>query len=32
LSQFGLRPEDVLAELTRREGVSGVTEKASRTS
>ena len=32
LSQFGLRPEDVLAELTRREGVSGIAEKAARTS
>ena len=31
LSQFGLRPEDVLAELTRREGVSGIAEKAART-
>ena len=30
LSQFGLRPEDVLAELTRREGVSGIAEKAAR--
>lgn len=32
LSQFGLRPEDVLAELTRREGVSGIAEKAARKS
>jgi phosphoribosyl-ATP pyrophosphohydrolase len=31
LSQFGLRPEDVLAELTRREGVSGIAEKVART-
>lgn len=30
LSQFGLRPEDVLAELERREGTSGIAEKASR--
>jgi phosphoribosyl-ATP pyrophosphohydrolase len=30
LSQFNLRPEDVLAELKRREGTSGITEKASR--
>lgn len=27
----GLRPEDVLAELKRREGISGIDEKASRT-
>ena len=32
LSQFGLRPEDVLAELERREGTSGIAEKASRQS
>ena len=32
LSQFGLRPEDVLAELERREGTSGIAEKASRKS
>lgn len=30
LAQFNLRPEDVLAELTRREGVSGIAEKAGR--
>ena len=30
LSKFNLRPEDVLAELRRREGTSGITEKASR--
>jgi len=30
LAQFGLRPEDVLKELERREGVSGIEEKASR--
>lgn len=30
LAHFGLRPEDVLAELARREGVSGLAEKASR--
>ena len=30
LSRFNLRPEDVLAELKRREGTSGITEKASR--
>ena len=30
LSQFNLRPEDVVAELERREGVSGIAEKASR--
>jgi phosphoribosyl-ATP pyrophosphohydrolase len=30
LSHFGLRPEQVLAELQRREGVSGLQEKASR--
>lgn len=30
LSQFNLRPEDVIKELERREGVSGITEKASR--
>lgn len=32
LTQFGLRPEDVLAELERREGTSGIAEKASRKS
>lgn len=32
LSQFELRPEDVLAELERREGTSGIAEKASRKS
>ena len=31
LSQFGLRPEDVLAELARREGISGIAEKSART-
>ena len=30
LAQFNLRPEDVLIELKRREGVSGLAEKASR--
>jgi phosphoribosyl-ATP pyrophosphohydrolase len=30
LAWHGLTPEDVLAELERREGISGVTEKASR--
>lgn len=30
LAHFGLRPEDVLAELERREGLSGLDEKASR--
>ena len=30
LAQFNLRPEDVLSELKRREGVSGIAEKASR--
>ena len=30
LSQFGLRPEDVIAELERRLGTSGVEEKAAR--
>ena len=30
ISRFNLRPEDVLAELKRREGTSGITEKASR--
>ncbi|MFM9156241.1 MAG: phosphoribosyl-ATP diphosphatase [Polynucleobacter victoriensis] len=30
LSQFNLRPEDVIAELERREGVSGIAEKAAR--
>ncbi|MBP6019334.1 MAG: phosphoribosyl-ATP diphosphatase [Burkholderiaceae bacterium] len=31
LVHYGLRPEDVLAELARREGISGLDEKASRT-
>lgn len=30
LAWHGLRPDDVLAELQRREGISGVDEKASR--
>jgi phosphoribosyl-ATP pyrophosphohydrolase len=30
LAHFGLKPEDVLAELARREGLSGLTEFASR--
>lgn len=30
LVHYGLRPEDVLAELARRQGVSGLVEKASR--
>lgn len=30
LSQFNLRPEDVITELERREGVSGIAEKAAR--
>jgi phosphoribosyl-ATP pyrophosphohydrolase len=30
LAHFGLRPEDVLNELSRREGLSGLDEKASR--
>ncbi|MGB3291184.1 MAG: phosphoribosyl-ATP diphosphatase [Burkholderiaceae bacterium] len=30
LAHYGLRPEQVLAELARREGVSGLAEKASR--
>ncbi len=30
LAQFGLRPEQVLAELARREGISGLEEFASR--
>ena len=30
LSKFNLRPEDVLAELKRREGISGIAEKADR--
>ncbi|NYT84393.1 phosphoribosyl-ATP diphosphatase [Pollutimonas harenae] len=30
LAYYGLRPEQVLAELARREGVSGLAEKASR--
>ena len=32
LSQFNLRPEDVIAEPERREGVSGIAEKAARKS
>lgn len=31
LAQFGLGPDDVLAELHRREGISGIDEKKSRT-
>lgn len=31
LTHYGLRPEDVLRELARREGLSGLEEKASRT-
>lgn len=30
LAYYGLRPEEVVAELARREGVSGLVEKASR--
>ncbi|SNT03598.1 phosphoribosyl-ATP pyrophosphatase [Noviherbaspirillum humi] len=30
LAQFDLKPQDVIAELARREGVSGIEEKASR--
>jgi phosphoribosyl-ATP pyrophosphohydrolase len=30
LSQFGLRPEDVITELERRLGTSGIEEKAAR--
>ena len=30
LAQHGLRPADVLAELRRREGISGIDEKAAR--
>ncbi len=30
LAYYGVRPEQVLQELERREGVSGITEKASR--
>jgi len=30
LSHYGLRPSDVLMELRRREGISGIDEKASR--
>lgn len=30
LAQFGLGPDDVLAELHRREGISGIDEKRSR--
>jgi phosphoribosyl-ATP pyrophosphohydrolase len=32
LAQAGLKPQDVLDELARREGLSGIAEKASRTS
>lgn len=32
LSHFGLGPDDVLAELHRREGISGIDEKKSRAS
>jgi phosphoribosyl-ATP pyrophosphohydrolase len=31
LTHFGLGPDDVLAELHRREGISGIDEKKSRT-
>ncbi|NYT37986.1 phosphoribosyl-ATP diphosphatase [Allopusillimonas soli] len=31
LAHYGLRPEQVMAELARREGVSGLAEKAART-
>ena len=31
LAQFNLTPDDVLKELARREGISGIEEKASRT-
>jgi len=31
LAKAGLKPQDVLDELARREGLSGITEKASRT-
>src|SRR5260221_11406591 len=30
LAQYGFRPADVLAELRRREGISGIDEKAAR--
>jgi phosphoribosyl-ATP pyrophosphohydrolase len=30
LAQFGLTPQDVLVELARREGISGIEEKAAR--
>lgn len=30
LSQFDLKPQDVIEELARREGISGIVEKASR--
>jgi phosphoribosyl-ATP pyrophosphohydrolase len=30
LAHYGLRPSDVLAELKRREGISGIDEKAAR--
>lgn len=32
LSRYGLGPQDVLAELQRREGISGIDEKAGRVS
>ena len=32
LAHYGLRPSDVLFELKRREGISGIDEKAARTS
>ncbi len=32
LAHYGLRPSDVLAELHRREGISGIDEKAARKS
>jgi phosphoribosyl-ATP pyrophosphohydrolase len=32
LAHYGLRPSDVLAELRRREGISGIDEKAARAS
>lgn len=31
LAKLGIRPEDILTELARREGLSGLEEKASRT-
>jgi phosphoribosyl-ATP pyrophosphohydrolase len=30
LAHYGLKPADVLAELRRREGISGIDEKAAR--